>query len=44
MRRQGKRDGEVNSPLQNGRREALKDRVYTGAVGKYDRGRGNAPD
>ncbi len=38
MRRQGKRDGEVNSPLQNGRRAALKDRVYTGAVGKYDRG------
>src|SRR6266478_1350655 len=33
MRRQGKRDGEVNSPLQNGRRAALKDRVYTAAVG-----------
>src|SRR6266446_10434811 len=30
MRRQGKRDGEVNSPLQNGRRAALKDRVYRG--------------
>src|SRR5260370_904580 len=29
MRRQGKRDGDVNSPLQNGRRAALKDRVYT---------------
>ena len=39
MRRQGKRDGEVNSPLQNGRRAALKDRVYTGGT----KGDGNAP-
>src|SRR6266567_3910281 len=40
MRRQGKRDGEVNSPLQNGRRAALKDRVYTGGT----KGDGKAPD
>src|SRR6266702_972091 len=40
MRREGKRDGEVNSPLQNGRRAALKDRVYTGGT----KGDGNAPE
>ena len=38
MRRQGKRDGEVNSPLQNGRRAVLKDRVYTEGT----KGDGNA--
>jgi len=30
MRRQGKRGGEMNSPLQKGRRAVLKDRVYRG--------------
>ena len=44
MRRQRKRDGEVNSPLQNGGRAALKDRVYTGTVGSGTEAAENAPD